>query len=142
MLQRVATCLAGLWCGVLIGVGLIGAPAGFAVAPSDIAGRSAGRMFAIEAHASLAVAVVLLIVLRQIGSRRAQPPGIDANVLLVLGSLFFTITGYFVLHPMMAAARAGEGILSFGALHGLSAAFFALKAAVLLALAWRLTSSG
>ena len=142
MLQRVATCLAGLWCGVLIGVGLIGAPAGFAVAPSEIAGRSAARMFAVEAHASLAVAVVLLIVLRQIGARRAQPPGIDANVLLVLGSLFFTITGYFVLHPMMAAARASEGVLSFGALHGLSAAFFALKAAVVLALAWRLTSSG
>ena len=140
MLQRVATCLAGLWCGVLIGVGLIGAPAGFAVAPSEIAGRSAARMFAIEAHASLAVAVALLIVLRRIGARRAQPPVVDANVLLVLGSLFFTITGYFVLHPMMAAARAGEGILSFGALHGLSAAFFALKAAVVLALAWRLTS--
>lgn len=141
MLKRAVTCLAGLWCGVLIGVGLIGAPAGFAVAPSDIAGRSAARMFAIEAHVSLAVAVVLLIVLRRIGTRRAQPLGIDANVLLVLGSLFFTISGYFVLQPMMAAARAGEGMLSFGALHGLSAAFFALKAAAVLALAWRLTSS-
>ena len=140
MFKRVATCIAGLWCGVLIGVGLIGAPAGFAVAPSDIAGRSAGRMFAIEAHASLAVAVVLLIVLRRISARHAQPTGIDANVLLVLGSLFCTITGYFVLHPLMAAARTGEGVLSFGALHGLSAAFFALKALVVLALAWRMTS--
>ena len=141
MFKRVATCIAGLWCGVLIGVGLIGAPAGFAVAPSDIAGRSAGRMFAIEAHASLAVAVVLLLVLRRISARNAQSSGIDANVLLVLGSLFCTITGYFVLHPLMAAARAGEGALSFGALHGLSAAFFALKALVVLALAWRLTST-
>ena len=61
MLKRAATCLAGLWCGMLLGVGLVGAPAGFAVAPLEIAGRSAARMFAIEAHASLAIAVVLLL---------------------------------------------------------------------------------
>lgn len=137
MLKRAATCLAGLWCGMLIGVGLVGAPAGFAVAPLEIAGRSAARMFAIEAHASLAIAVVLLLVLRRLTTRG----GIDPNLLLVLGSLFCTITGYFVLQPLMAAARGGQGVLSFGALHGLSAALFALKAAVVLALAWRLTSA-
>ena len=140
MLHRIAACLAGLWAGVLLGVGLIGAPAGFAVAPSEIAGRSAGRMFAIEAHASLAVAVLLLLALRNI--KRGLPSGssIDANVLLVLGSLFCTIAGYFVLQPMMAAARAGEGSLSFGALHGLAGAFFALKALAMVWLAWRLSS--
>jgi hypothetical protein len=137
MLKRAATCLAGLWCGMLIGVGLVGAPAGFAVAPLAIAGRSAARMFAIEAHASLAIAVVLLLVLRRLTPRG----GIDTNLLLVLGSLFCTVTGYFVLQPLMAAARGGPGVLSFGALHGLSAAVFALKAAVVLALAWRLTSA-
>ena len=41
--------------------------------------------------------------------------------------------------PMMAAARAGQGSLSFGALHGLSAGFFGLKGLLVLALAWRLT---
>jgi hypothetical protein len=140
MLHRIAACLAGLWAGVLLGVGLIGAPAGFAVAPSEIAGRSAGRMFAIEAHASLAVAVLLLLALRNI--KRGLPSGssIDANVLLVLGSLFCTIAGYFMLQPMMAAARAGEGVLSFGALHGLAAAFFAVKALCVVWLAWHLTS--
>ena len=137
MLKRAATCLAGLWCGMLLGVGLVGAPAGFAVAPLEIAGRSAARMFAIEAHASLAIAVVLLLALR----RLTPKGGIDTNLLLVLGSLFCTITGYFVLQPLMAAARAGEGVLSFGVLHGLSAAFFALKAVLVLALAWRLTSA-
>jgi hypothetical protein len=137
MLKRAATCLAGLWCGMLLGVGVVGAPAGFAVAPLEIAGRSAARMFAIEAHASLAIAVVLLLALR-----RLTPKGsIDTNLLLVLGSLFCTIAGYFVLQPLMAAARAGEGVLSFGALHGMSAAFFALKAVLVLALAWRLTSA-
>jgi hypothetical protein len=137
MLKRAATCLVGLWCGMLIGVGLVGAPAGFAVAPVEIAGRSAARMFAIEAHASLAIAVVLLLALRRLTTKG----GLDTNLLLVLGSLFCTIAGYFVLQPLMAAARAGEGVLSFGALHGLSAAFFALKAVLVLALAWRLTSA-
>ena len=140
MLHRIAACLAGLWAGVLLGVGLIGAPAGFAVAPSEIAGRSAGRMFAIEAHASLVVLVLLLIALRNIKKGSPSGSSIDANVLLVLGSLFCTIAGYFVLQPMMAAARAGEGSLSFGALHGLAAAFFALKALAMVWLAWRMSS--
>jgi hypothetical protein len=140
MLHRIAACLAGLWAGVLLGVGLIGAPAGFAVAPSEIAGRSAGRMFAIEADASMAVAVLLLLALRNIKKELPSGSSIDGNVLLVLGSLFCTIAGYWVLQPMMAAARAGEGALSFGALHGLAAAFFAVKALCVVWLAWRLTS--
>jgi len=140
MLHRIAACLAGLWAGVLLGVGLIGAPAGFAVASSEIAGRSAGRMFAIEAHASLVVLVLLLIALRNIRSPRPLGIPIEVNMLLVFGSLFCTIAGYFVLQPMMAAARAGEGALSFAALHGLAAAFFALKALCVIWLAWRLTS--
>lgn len=123
-----------------MGVGLIGAPAGFAVASSEIAGRSAGRMFAIEAHASLVVLVLLLIALRNIRSPRPLGIPIEVNMLLVFGSLFCTIAGYFVLQPMMAAARAGEGALSFAALHGLAAAFFALKALCVIWLAWRLTS--
>ena len=140
MLHRIVACLAGLWAGVLLGVGLIGAPAGFAVAPSEIAGRSAGRMFAIEAHASLAIAVLLLIALRSIKSERPSETSMEVNIFLVLGSLFCTIAGYFVLQPMMAAARAGEGSLSFGALHALAAAFFALKALSMVWLTWRLTS--
>jgi hypothetical protein len=39
---------------------------------------------------------------------------------------------------MLAAARPGQGPWSFGALHGASAAFFGLKALLVLALAWRL----
>jgi hypothetical protein len=65
---------------------------------------------------------------------------LNTNLLLVLGTLFCTIVGYFVLQPLMAAARAGEGSLSFGALHGISAALFALKGLLVLALAWRLTA--
>ena len=60
--------------------------------------------------------------------------------MLALGALFCTVAGYFALQPMMAAARAGEGGLSFGALHALSAGFYAVKTALVVALAWRLTA--
>lgn len=143
MLQRLARLLAGLWAGLLVGLGAIGAPAGFAVTTVEIAGRTAGRMFEIEAHLSLAVAVLLLLLNRKtVLAEPDQPPipALNTNLLLVLGTLFCTIVGYFVLQPMMAAARAGEGSLSFGALHGLSAGLFALKGLLVLALAWRLTA--
>jgi len=63
---------------------------------------------------------------------------LNANMLLVLGALFCTVAGYFALQPMMAAARAGQGSLSFGALHGISAGLFGLKALLVAVLAWRL----
>ena len=143
VLQRLASLLAGLWAGLLVGLGAIGAPAGFAITTVEIAGRTAGRMFAIEAHVSLAVAVLLLLLTRKtVPAVPDQPPipTLNTNLLLVLGTLFCTIVGYFVLQPMMASARAGEGSLSFGALHGLSAGFFSLKGLLALALAWRLTA--
>ena len=143
VLQRLRKLLAGLWAGLLVGLGAVGAPAGFAVTTVEIAGRAAGRMFAIEAYVSLAVAMLLLLL-----TRRAVPtdhdqlpvPSLNTDLLLLLGTLFCTIVGYFVLQPMMVAARAGEGSLSFGALHGLSAGFFALKGLLVLVLAWRFTA--
>lgn len=128
---------------MLVGIGAIGAPAGFAITTVEIAGRTAGRMFAIEAHVSLALAALLLLLTRKtVPAVPDQPPmpTLNTNLLLVLATLVCTIVGYFVLQPMMVAARAGEGSLSFGALHGLSAGFFALKGLLVLALAWRLTA--
>ncbi len=142
-MQRLGRLLAGLWAGLLVGLGAIGAPAGFAVTTVEVAGRTAGRMFAIEAHVSLAVAVLLLLLTRQavpIEPDQPPAPALNTNLLLLLGTLFCTIAGYFVLQPMMVAARAGEGSLSFGALHGLSAGFFALKGLLVLVLAWRFTA--
>jgi len=60
--RRQAAILAGVWAGVIAGIGAIAAPAAFAVLPPADAGRVAGRMFAIEAHAGLAVAVLLFLV--------------------------------------------------------------------------------
>jgi hypothetical protein len=62
-------------------------------------------------------------------------------MLLVLGSLFCLIVGYFVLQPMMAAARAGQGSMSFASLHALAGLFFAVKTLIVIALAWRLSPS-
>ena len=64
------------------------------------------------------------------------------NLLLVLGALFCTVLGYFALQPMMEAARAGQGRLGFGALHGISSALFALKGVLLLVLVWRGAGKG
>jgi hypothetical protein len=141
--QQLAAWLAGLWAGVLLGIGLIGAPAGFATTSPETAGRAAARMFAQEAYMSLALAVVLFVVLRR-QARVAAKTGIgsvfNANMVLVLGTLFCTVAGYFALQPMMAAARAGQGNLSFGALHGISAGLFGLKALLIAVLAWRLSA--
>jgi len=133
--------VAALWAGVLMCIALIAAPAPFAsLAPAD-AGRVAGRMFAIEAYLSLAMAVLLYMIVRRQSSRDAaagRGSVLSGNALLVFGTLFCTVAGFFALQPMMAAARAGQGALSFGMLHGISALLFGLKTLLVLALAWRL----
>lgn len=144
-LGRVMAVVAGLWAGVLLAIALIGAPAGFAVlAERADAGRVAGHMFVREAYLSLALAVVMFILERG-RARRAAEAGegsvLSAELLLLAGVLFCTVAGYFALQPMMAAARAGQGTLSFGALHAISTVFYGLKTLLVLALAWRLSGA-
>jgi hypothetical protein len=143
MAARFTGLLAGLWAGVVLGVGAIGAPAAFAVLAAGDAGRAVGRMFAIDAYLSLAVAIVLFVIERQ-RSRTAAAAGqgsvFSTNLVLLLGTLFCTVAGYFAILPMMAAARAGQGSVSFAALHAISAGLFVLKGLLVLALAWRLTA--
>ena len=61
----------------------------------------------------------------------------STGMALAVGTLFCTVAGYFAVQPMMEAARAGQGPLSFGQLHAVSAAFYLVKAALVLALTWR-----
>ena len=142
LVNRLAALLSGLWAGVLLCIGAVAAPAAFAVATADVAGRMAGRLFAIEANLGIALGVALVLLLRH-RSRTSAGEGkgsvLSTELVLVLAALFCTVFGYFGLQPMMAAARSGQGSLSFGALHGLSAGFFGLKGLLVLALAWRLT---
>ena len=141
---RFAAVVAGLWAGILLCIGAIAAPSAFAtLVPAD-AGRVVSRMFMQEAYLSLGVAIVLFVIERQ---RTRQVAAVGAgsvfglNLVLLLGTLFCTVAGYFAVQPMVAAARAGQGTLSFGTLHAVSASLFALKGLLVLALAWRLSSA-
>ena len=62
---------------------------------------------------------------------------INTEMLLLLGTVFCTVAGYFALQPLLPAARAGQGVLSFGQLHFVSVAFFVAKLLLLMALTWR-----
>jgi len=141
---RWAALIAALWAGVLLCIGAIAAPAGFALLPPADGGRVAGRMLAIEAYLSLAL-VLLLFAIERKWSREAAAAGtgsaLSTNIVLLLGALFCTVAGYFAIVPMMAAARAGQGAWSFGALHAASSSLFVVKGLLVLALAWRMTAS-
>lgn len=137
--------LAGLWAGALLCIAGLAAPAAFAALPAAEAGRVVARVFAREAPLSLCLAVLLFLIERR-RTRDAVEAGrasaLSANLLLLLGTLFCTVAGYYALQPMMAAARAGQGNWSFGALHAASSAFYGLKTLLVLVLAWRLAGAG
>jgi hypothetical protein len=138
MLQRFAGLLAALWLGLVATLALVAAPTLFAMLERPLAGRLAGQMFRIEAHAALAFALLLFLVERLRRRRIGQAAAPSVELLLLAGALFCTVLGYFGLQPMMAAAKAGEATrFSFGALHAASTAFFALKGLLLLVLVWR-----
>jgi hypothetical protein len=137
---RLRMLLPALWAGVLLCIALMATPAPFAaLAPAD-AGRVVARIFAQEAYASLGAAALLFLLERRFAREVAeagQGSVFSTNLLLVLGTLFCTVAGYFAVQPMMAAARAGQGAVSFAALHGVSMGFFALKTLLVCSLAWR-----
>ena len=143
--ERLRCLLPGLWAGMLLGIAALAAPAVFAQLERADAGRVVGRIFVQEAWLSLALGALLLVIERA-RARRAAEAGtgsiLSSEMLLVLGAVFCTVAGYFALQPMMPLARAGQGPLSFGQLHALSAGFFVLKACLVLALAWRSLAAG
>ena len=131
-LARFYALLPALWAGLVVAVGLLAAPAAFATLPPSDAGRLVGRLFAQEAYASLGASLLFIMLDRRIGAGALR-----AETMLALGALFCTVAGYFAVQPLMGDARAGRGPVGFGVLHGISTAFFALKGALLLVLAWR-----
>jgi len=139
-LDRWRLLLPGLWAGALLCVALLATPAPFALLPQADAGRVAGRMLAQEAYASLAIGIALLL-LERVAARRGVAEGtgsqFSTGMVLALGAVFCTVAGYFAVQPMMVAARAGQGALSFGQLHAVSAAFYGVKVVLVVALAWR-----
>ena len=137
---RLRHLLPGLWVGLLLTVAGLATPAPFALLMPADAGRVVARMLSHEAHVSLVLGALVLL-LERFAARRLVSGGQGRHftpaMLLALGALFCTVAGYFALQPLMVAAKAGQGVLSFGQLHALSAAFFLVKVALVLALAWR-----
>ena len=130
MAARLARLLPGLWLGLLLTIALVAAPASFAVLPGADAGRVVGRLFAQESWTSLALAGLLLWLLRAHG-----------HAPLLWAAAACTLLGYFALQPLMAAARTGQGAFSFGQLHLVSTVLYGLKTLLVLRLAWRVTLS-
>jgi hypothetical protein len=143
-LQRWAAGLAAGWAGGLLCIAALAAPAAFAVLASAEAGRVVGRLLAQETNLSMALALLLFFIeQRRVRSVAENGRGsvLTTETLLLLGTLFCTIFGAFVVQPMMAEARAGQGNWSFGALHAVSGAFYALKTLLVIGLAWRLSGA-
>jgi hypothetical protein len=140
MAERLRRLLPGLWAGLLLCVALVATPAAFALLERPDAGRIVARILAQEAYASLALALLLLMLERFAARDAAEERGasqFSAGMALSAGALFCTVAGYFGVQPMMDAARAGQAALSFGTLHAVSAAFFGIKLLLVAALAWR-----
>ncbi len=140
--ERARLLLPGLWAGWLLCVALLATPSVFAFLSGAHAGRIVGRMLAQDAYTSLALGLVLLVLERLRARRLALAgtgPQLSTGMLLALGALFCTVAGHFGVQPLMPAARAGQGVLSFGELHAVSMVFFVVKAALVLALAWHAT---
>ena len=141
--RRLGGVLSGVWVGLMVGTALIGTPAGFALAPRDVAGKLAGFMLEREATVSLVIGAVMLILVRALARDDSATSGrslMSTELLCVMGALFCTLMGHYGLQPWIAAARTGQGALSFGVLHGISVAFFGVKALLVLTLAWRLSA--
>ena len=138
MLDTVRRLLPGLWAGLLLTVALVATPAPFALLTQADAGRVVARILSQEAYVSLALGMVLLG-LERVRAKRRSDEGTGSQFSLEMAfsaaALFCTVAGYFGLQPMMADAKAGQGALSFGQLHALSAAFFVAKGLAVVALA-------
>ena len=140
MFVRLQSLLAALWGGFLLCVAFVATPSAFAVLERAQAGAYVARVFALEAQISLALGLVLMMVERRIVRDAAEAGGashqFSARLLLPVVAVFCTVAGYYGLQPLMADAKAGVGVASFGALHGASFAFFGVKGLAVLALAW------
>ncbi|MFG6439196.1 DUF4149 domain-containing protein [Roseateles sp. LKC17W] len=140
MFGRLQALLAALWGGLLLCIAVVATPSAFAVLERAQAGAYVARVFALEAQISLALGLVLMMIERRItrdladAGEQAHP--FSMRLALPGVALFCTIAGYYGLQPLMADAKAGVGVASFGALHGASLALFGVKGLAVLALAW------
>ena len=148
MAERLRRLLPAVWLGLLACVAFIAAPAPFAVLAAADAGRVNGRIFVQEAWLSVALALVLCCWNAPAGADAAvavaagQPGSVfSTEMVLLLATLMCTFGGYFAVQPLLVAARAGQGALSFGQLHAISLALFGVKLLLVAVLAWRASAA-
>jgi hypothetical protein len=138
--ERVRRLLPAAWFGLLACVAFIASPAPFAEVARDVAGRINGRVFLREAWVSVGLALALWW-LERARARRAAEAGqgsvLNTEMVLLLATLLCTFVGYFAVQQLLPAAREGQGLLGFGALHAISVGLFGLKLLLVAALAWR-----
>jgi hypothetical protein len=127
--------LPGMWAGVLISIAAIAAPSAFGALPMADAGRVVARIFVQEGWLSLALAAALLLLEWRRGVFPSRPR--VGNALLLWATVACTLLGYFAVQSLMPAARAGQGVLSFGQLHLISTVCYGIKMLLVLLLAWR-----
>ncbi len=144
VLGRLGAWLAGAWTGLMIGIGAVAAPVLFALLPRADAGRVAARLFSLDARIGLGAGAMLVLIGLQFGRERAERGrgsrfGLELG--LALAALLCIVAGHYALLPMIEEARAGQGALSFGALHAIASAFFVVKVAIVAVLAWRFSAS-
>ena len=140
VIERLRRVLPALWAGLLLCIAGLATRAPMALLDKADAGRVVGSIFLQEAWLSLALALLLLAIERTRARRaaqRGQGSILSAEMLLVLGTAFCTVLGYFVVQPLLVAARAGQGGMTFGQLHAVSLSLFGLKTVLVLVLAWR-----
>ena len=143
LVARGGAWLAAAWVGVMAGVGAVAAPVLFSVLPRPEAGLAAARLFSVEAMVGIALGALLALIGLQLGrdcAERGQGSRFGAELLLALAALFCIVAGHYALLPMIEAARAGQGTLSFGALHAIATALFVARIGVVGVLAWRLSA--
>ena len=144
VLGRALRLVPALWAGMLLTVALVATPAPFAVLAVAEAGRVVARILAQEAWTSLVLALALLAVERRRAQDAAQAGTgsvLSVEMLLLFGAIACTVAGYFGVQPLLPAARAGQGSLSFGQLHLISTVCYGVKTLLVLALAWRRTGA-
>ena len=139
-LARIGTVVSAAWAGEMLAVGGIAAPSLFAALPRSEAGSVAARLFATDATVAVVVGALVAIVSLQLGRQRAEHgvgSRFSVELMLALAAVAAVVLGYYAVEPMLGPARMGQGPLSFGALHALSTAFFAVRFVLVALLAWR-----
>lgn len=128
-LDRVARVALVAWVGSLWTIGYVAAPVLFATLARADAGRTAGRLFAIEAWIGLVAVLILAL------AHLLSPVNGERSIMVLLVAMLACIlAGHFGLQPLMAAAHDTP---RFGLLHGLSSTLYLLESLLGLVLVWR-----